>query len=64
MLTVERFIDSVEDLSPDSRAELKRHVQSHDFGASLDTDCNELFKDTLQDYLPAAFNGLERTAVK
>lgn len=64
MLTVERFIDSVQDLSAARRAELKWHVQRRDFGASLDADCNELFKETLQDYLPAAFNALERTAVK
>ena len=35
-----------------------------DFGAFLDADCDELFKEALQDHLPATFNALERTAVK
>ena len=64
MLTVERFIDSIQDLSSDSRAGLKKHVQMRDFGALLDADCDELFKEALQDHLPATFNALECTAVK
>ncbi|DBA74985.1 TPA: hypothetical protein ACH3X1_010328 [Trebouxia sp. C0004] len=64
MLTVERFIDSIQDLSTDSRAGLKKHVKMHDFGALLDADCDELFTEALQDHLPAIFNALERTAVK
>ncbi|KAA6429844.1 MAG: hypothetical protein FRX49_00276 [Trebouxia sp. A1-2] len=35
-----------------------------EFGAKLDADCDELFKQALQESLPATFNVLERTAVK
>ena len=64
MVTVEQFIDSIEHLTAGSKAALKRHVQMDEFGASLDADCDELFKEALQENLPGAFNALERTAVK
>ncbi len=64
MLTVQRFIDSIEDLSADNRAVLQKHVQSREFGTSLDADCDELFKEALQKDPPATFNALERTAVR
>ncbi|KAL3155476.1 hypothetical protein ABBQ38_011030 [Trebouxia sp. C0009 RCD-2024] len=64
MVTVAQFIDSIEHLTVGSKSALKRHVQMEDFGANLDADCNELFKETLQENLPATFNVRERTAVK
>lgn len=64
MVTVAQFIDSIEHLTAGSKAALKRHVQMDVFGAKLDADCNELFKEALQENLPATFNALERTAVK
>ena len=60
MVTVAQFIDSIEHLI----AALKRHVQTDEFGANLDADCDELFKEALQENLPGTFNALERTAVK
>ena len=43
---------------------LKGHVQMDGFEANLDAECDELFKETLQENLPATFNALESTAVK
>ena len=40
------------------------HVQTDEFGAKLDCDCDELFKEALQENLPATFNALESTAVR
>jgi hypothetical protein len=39
-------------------------VQKVEFGASLDADCDEVFKETLQENLPATLNALHRTAVR
>ena len=64
MLPVAQFIDSIERLTAYSKAELRRHVQMKEFGASLDDVCDELFKEALQEHLPAKFNALQRTAVK
>ena len=64
MVTVAQFIDSIEHLNAGSKAALKRHVQMDEFGANLDADCDDLFKEALQDNLPATFNALQRTAVK
>ena len=64
MVTVGHFIDSIEHLHADSKAALKRHVQMDEFGAYLDADCDDLFKEAVQENLPATFNALERTAVK
>ncbi|KAL3148764.1 hypothetical protein ABBQ38_014175 [Trebouxia sp. C0009 RCD-2024] len=64
MVTVAQFIDSIEHLTAGGKAALKRHVQMDEFGAKLDADCEELFKEALHENLPATFNALERTAVK
>ena len=64
MVTVAQCIDSIEYLTAGSKAALKRHVQMTEFGANLDAHCDEVFKETLQENLPATFNALERTAVK
>ena len=64
MITVAQFIDSIERLTAGSKAVLKRHVQMDEFGANLDADCDDLFKEALQENLPATFNAFERTAVK
>jgi hypothetical protein len=63
MTTVAEFIDSIAQLSVDSKAELKSHVQKVEFGASLDADWDELMEDALRDNLPTTFNILQRTAV-
>ena len=36
-------LDSIEHLSAGGKAILKQHVQSLEFGASLDADCDEFF---------------------
>ena len=64
MVTVAEFIDSIEHLTAGTKAALKSHVQTVEFGASLDADCDELFKETLQENLPATLNALHRTAVR
>ena len=64
MVTVAQFIDSIEHLTSGGKAALKSHVQMDEFGANLDADCDELFKEALHENLPATFNALERTAVK
>ena len=64
MVTVRQFIDSIERLNAGNKAALKRHVQMDEFGANLDADCDDLFKEALQENLPTTFNALERTAVK
>ena len=64
MVTVAEFIDSIEHLTAGTKAALKAHVQTVEFGASLDADCDELFKETLQENLPAALNALQRTAIR
>ena len=64
MLTVKQFIDSIERLSAGSKVAFKKHVQMDEFGANLDSVCDELFKEALHENLPATFNALERTAVK
>lgn len=64
MVTVAQFIDSIEHLNANSKAALKRHVQMDEFGASLDADCDDLFKEALRENLPTTFNALQRTAAK
>ena len=64
MVTVAQFIDSIDRLKDDSKAALKRHVQKEEFGATLEDECDKVFKQTLWENLPATFNALERTAVK
>ena len=64
MVTVAQFIDSIERLTAGSKAVLKRHEQMDEFGANLDADYDDPFKEALQENLPATFNALERTAVK
>lgn len=64
MVTVAEFIDSIDHLTAGTKANLKSHVQKVEFGASLDSDCDEVFKETLQENLPATLNALHRTAVR
>ena len=64
MVKVAQFVDSIGYLTADNKAALKRHVQMVEFGANLDADCDEVFKATLRDNMPATFNALQRTAVK
>ena len=64
MVTVAQYIDSIEHLTAGSKAALKEHVQMDELGANLDAECDELFKEALQENLPATFSALERTAVK
>lgn len=64
MVSVAEFIDSIERLTKTSKAALKRHVQLKEFGAELDDECDECFKEALQDHLPATLNALQRTVVK
>lgn len=58
MVTVAQFIDSIEHLNAGSKAASKRHVQMDHFGASLDADRDDLFKEALPENLPATFNAL------
>lgn len=64
MVTISEFIDSIEHLPAGGKAVLKQHVQSLEFGASLDADCDEFFQQVLQQNLPATFNILERAALE
>lgn len=64
MVTISVFIDSIEYLPAGGKAVLKQHVQSLEFGASLDADCNEFFQRVLQRNLPATFNILELAALE
>ena len=64
MVTISEFINSIPQLSAAKKATLEKHVQSQDFGASLDADCDEVFQEVLQENLPAAFNLLERATLK
>ena len=58
------FIDSIEHLTAAGKAALIMHLQMDNFGANLECDCDELFKEALQDNLPATFYALECTAVR
>ena len=60
MVTILEFIDSIPHLSAGKKATLVTHVQSQDFGDSLDADCDEVFQEVLQENPPATFNLLER----
>ena len=60
MFTMSEFIHSIPHLSAGKKATLEKHVQSQEFGASLDADCDEVFQEVLQKNLPATFNLLER----
>ena len=59
MVTILEFINSIPHLSADKKATLEKHVQSQEFGASLDADCDEIFQEVLLQNLPATFNLLE-----
>ena len=61
---VSEFIDSIPHLSAGTKATLKKHVQSQEFGASLHADCDEVFQEVLQENLPATLNLLERATLK
>lgn len=63
MVTVAQFIDSIERLEAGSKVTLKSHVQTTAFGTSLDAECDDLVKETLQADLPASFSAMDRTAV-
>lgn len=64
MVTVSEFIESIQHLSAGKKAALKTHVQSLEFGASLDADCNEIFLEALQGCLPVTLNVMECTRLK
>ena len=64
MVTISEFIDSIPHLSAGKKATLETHVQSQEFGVSLDADCDEVFQEVLQENLPATFNLLERARLK
>ena len=64
MVTISEFINSIPHLSAGKKANLERHVQSQEFGASLDADCDDVFQEVLQENLPATFNLLERATLK
>ena len=64
MFTISEFIDSIPHLSASAKATLQKHVQSQEFGGSLDADCDEVFLEVLQENLPATFNLLERARLK
>ena len=64
MQTVAQFIDSIDRLTACSKAELRRYVQTKEFGVRLGDVCDKLFKEALQEHPPAALNALQRTAVK
>ena len=49
MVTVAQFIDSIEHLTAGCKDALKGHVQMVEFGANLDAECDELFKEALQE---------------
>ena len=64
MSTVVDFINSIENLDDSCKGALKAHVQTREFGSNLDDDCDEAFKETLQNYLPETFSRLQCTRVK
>lgn len=64
MSTVAEFVNSIEHLDDSCKAALKAHVQTREFGAKLDDDCDEAFRETLQNYLPETFSRLQCTRVK
>ena len=64
MVTISKFIGSIPLLSAGKKATLEKHVQSQEFGASLNADCDEVFQEVLQETLPATFNLLERARLK
>ncbi|KAL0040302.1 hypothetical protein WJX77_002769 [Trebouxia sp. C0004] len=59
MVATSEFIDSIPHLSVGKKATLETHVQSQEFGVSLDADCDEIFQKVLQQNPPATFNILE-----
>jgi hypothetical protein len=64
MITISEFIDSIPHLSAGKKATLEKHVQSRDFGVSLDADCDKVFQEVLGEIPPATFNFLERARLK
>ncbi len=64
MVTVAQFIDSIEYLNAGDKAVLKSHVQKNEFGANLHAVCDALFKEALEENMPATLNALQRTAVR
>ena len=64
MVTISEFIGSIPHLSASTKATLQKQVQSQEFGASLDADCDEVFQEVLQENLPATLKLLERARLK
>ncbi len=64
MGTVAEFIDSIKHLSASSKADLQSHVQTQEFGSSLDAEFDKVFKQTLLENLPVKLSALHRTAVR
>lgn len=63
MVTVSQFIESLRHLSAGKKTILEEYVQSEDFGAKLDAECDEIFQEGLQQNPPATFSVLDRTAL-
>ena len=64
MVTISEFIDSIPHLCAGKKATLEKHVQSQEFGASLDADCDGVFQEVLQEKPPATFSLLECARLK
>ena len=64
MVTMLEFIDSIPHLSAVKKATLEKHVQSQEFGVSLDADCDEILQKVLQENPPATYNILERARLE
>ena len=63
-MSVEDFIDTIEDLQADCKQQLKIWVASGEFGADLAAPCGELFKEALLAKPPTGYNHMQLTALK
>ena len=64
MVTISEFINSIPHVSARKEATLENHVQSQEFGVSLEADCDDIFQRVLQENPPTTFNILERARLK
>lgn len=58
------FISSIREFQDDEKQILKEWVTSERFGAKLDGECNDTFKETLSNNPPPTFNLLQSTVVQ
>ncbi len=63
-VTISDSIDSIPHLSAGKKATLDEHVQSQEFGVSLDANCDEVFQEYLQENPPATFKFLQGARLK